>query len=79
MLVEVAGVDSKCIGKLDIRNHYTFIFQSLSEAEIQSQRLNIKRIKYHRRNNKKYHSMPKAIYTNLDSLVQGFVATQLRI
>jgi len=66
VLVEVAGVDNKCIGKLDIRNHYTLVelpegmpadvFQLLSETEIQDQRLNIKRIKYHRRNSKKRRS-----------------------
>jgi hypothetical protein len=59
VLVEVSGVDRNCIGKLDIRNHYTLvelpdgmssdIFQLLVEAEIHEQRLNIKRVKYKRR------------------------------
>ncbi len=59
ILVEVSGVERQSIGRLDIRNHYTLvelpegmpadIFQLLSETEIQNQRLNIKRIKFHRR------------------------------
>ncbi len=63
VLVEVAGVESKQIGRLDVRNYYTLvdlpdgmpadIFQLLSEAEIRHQKLNIKRIKYQRRFNKR--------------------------
>lgn len=59
VLIEVAGIDRKGIGKLDIRNYYTLvdlpdgmpadIFFLLSETEIQKQKLNIKRIKYQRR------------------------------
>lgn len=59
VLVEVSGVDRDCIGKLDIRKHYTLvelpdgmssdIFQLLAETEIHEQRLNIKRVKYKRR------------------------------
>ncbi len=67
VLVEVSGVDKKRITKVDIRNHYTLvdlpegmtadIFQLLSESEVQNKKLNIKRVKFHRRfhrrNNKK--------------------------
>jgi ATP-dependent RNA helicase DeaD len=59
ILVEVSGVDKKKISKVDIRNHYTIvdlpegmapdIFQLISETEIQNKKLNIKRVKFHRR------------------------------
>lgn len=59
VLVEVSGVDRKAIGRMDIRNHFTLvelpegmpadIFQLLSETEINHQKLNIKRVKFHRR------------------------------
>ncbi len=65
VLVEVAGVESKQIGRLDVRNYYTLvdlpdgmpadIFQLLSEAEIRHQKLNIKRIKYQRRFKRRNH------------------------
>lgn len=67
VLVEVSGVERNSIGKLDIRNHYSIvelpdgmpadIYQLLSETQLNNQKLNLKRIKYHRRfyrrNNKK--------------------------
>lgn len=59
VLVEVSGVDKKRITRVDIRNHYTLIdlpegmtadiFQLLSETEIKNKKLNIKRVKFHRR------------------------------
>ena len=66
-LVDVSGVDKKRIARVDVRNHYTLvdlpegmtadIFQLLSETEIKNKQLNIKRVKFHRRfqrrNNKK--------------------------
>ncbi len=65
-LIEVAGVDKRGIGKLDIRNYYSLvdlpdgmpadIFQLLADEEINQRKLNIKRVKYqsrfHRRNKK---------------------------
>jgi ATP-dependent RNA helicase DeaD len=58
-LVEVSGVERKKITQIDVRNHYTLvdlpegmtadIFQLLTEAEIQSHKLGIKRVKFHRR------------------------------
>lgn len=60
-LVEESGVDKKRIARLEIREHYSLvdlpegmpadIFQLLSEAEINGQRLNIKRIKPNNRKN----------------------------
>ena len=65
-LVEIAGVDRNQIGRIDVRNHYTLvdlpygmpadIFQLLSEAEIRNQKLNIKRVKQHRRYNQQKRS-----------------------
>ena len=66
LLVDVSGVERKRIAWMDIRDFYTLvdlpdgmaadIFQLLSEAEINNQRLNIKRVKhqrrFHRRNTK---------------------------
>lgn len=59
ILVEVSGVEKKKITQLDVRNHYTLvdlpegmtadIFQLLSETEIQNHKLSIKRVKFHRR------------------------------
>lgn len=59
VLVEVSGVDIKRITRVDIRNHYTLIelpegmtadiFQLLSESKIKNKKLNIKRVKFHRR------------------------------
>lgn len=55
ILVDVSGVDRKCIGRIDIRDSYTLvelpdgmpadIFQLLADAEIGARKLNIKRIK----------------------------------
>ena len=70
VLIEVSGVDRKRIGRLDIRNYYTLvdlpdgmpadIFQLLAETEINQQKLNIKRIKFqnrfNRKNNKRFNS-----------------------
>lgn len=60
ILVEESGVDKKRIARLEIREHYSLvdlpegmpadIFQLLSEAELNGQRLNIKRIKPNRKN-----------------------------
>jgi len=59
VLVEVAGVECSRIERLEIRNHYTLvdlpngmpadIFQLLSETKINRQKLNLKRIKFQRR------------------------------
>lgn len=59
LLVEESGVDKKRIARLEIREHYSLvdlpegmpadIFQLLSEAEVNGQRLNIKRIKPNRK------------------------------
>ncbi|MCK5828885.1 MAG: DbpA RNA binding domain-containing protein [Methylococcales bacterium] len=59
VLVDVSGVDKKRITRVDIRNHYTLIdlpegmtadiFQLLFETEIKNKKLNIKRVKFHRR------------------------------
>ncbi len=67
ILIEVSGVEKQRIGRLDIRKQYTLvdlpegmpadIFHLLSEAEINQRKLNIKRLKYppryNRRNNKR--------------------------
>ncbi len=65
-LVEIAGVDRNQIGRIDVRNHYTLvelpygmpadIFQLLSETELHNQKLNIKRVKQHRRYNQQKKS-----------------------
>ena len=59
VLVDVSGVERKNITQLDVRNHYTLvdlpegmtadIFQLLSDAEIHNHKLGIKRVKFHRR------------------------------
>jgi hypothetical protein len=59
LLVEESGVDRNRIGRVDIRDSYTLvdlpdgmpadIFQLLSEATINGQRLNIKRVKPNRK------------------------------
>lgn len=70
VLVDVSGVERNRIGWMDIRNYYTLvelpdgmpadIFQLLSEVEINSQKLNLKRIKpqrkFYRGSNKKRRS-----------------------
>lgn len=58
-LVDVSGVDKKRIARIDIRNHFTLIdlpegmtadiFQLLAETEVKNKKLNIKRVKFHRR------------------------------
>ncbi len=63
LLVDVSGVERKRIAWMDIRDFYTLvdlpdgmaadIFQLLSEAEINNQRLNIKRVKHQRRFHRK--------------------------
>lgn len=59
LLVEESGVDKKRIARLEIREHYCLVdlpegmpadvFQLLLEAEVNGQRLNIKRIKPNRK------------------------------
>lgn len=59
VLIEESGVDSKRIGRIDIRHNYTLvelpdgmpadIFQLLSEATLGGRRLAIKRVKPNRR------------------------------
>ncbi len=63
VLVEVSGVERKSIGKLDIRNYFTLIdlpegmpadiFQLIAETEIQNQKLNIKRVNFQNRFNRR--------------------------
>ncbi len=63
ILVDVAGVEQRRIRKLDIRNYFTLvdlpdgmpadIFQLISETEVNQQKLNIKRVKYHKKFHKK--------------------------
>ena len=70
VLIEVSGVDRKRIGRLDIRNYYTLvdlpdgmpadIFQLLAETEINQQKLNIKRIKFQNRFNRKNNKRPSS-------------------
>ena len=59
ILVDVSGVERQKITQIDVRNHYTLvdlpegmtadIFQLLSDTEIHDHKLNIKRVKFHRR------------------------------
>ena len=70
VLIEVSGVDRKRIGRLDIRNYYTLvdlpdgmpadIFQLLAETQINQQKLNIKRIKFQNRFNRKNNKRPNS-------------------
>ncbi len=62
VLIEESGVDKQRIGRLEIREHYSLvdlpegmpadIFQLLSEATVNGQRFNIKRIKPNRKNSR---------------------------
>ncbi len=65
VLIEESGVDSKRIGRIDIRHNYTLvelpdgmpadIFQLLSEATIGGRRLAIKRVKSNRRRPREFY------------------------
>lgn len=75
VLIEVSGVEKKQIGRVDVRHHYTLVdlpygmpadvFQLLSETEIQQQKLNIKRIKTHRRYNNQQRK-PRKRYSSAE-------------